>query len=121
VVSQIEQRLSYTATPLYGNQADQLVALMAAASPPPAANAAQLPAFAGGFANSQFPGARPQITDSVIAQSAGFLSQPQIQALRDLQQQQQLQAKILQDMQQARRTNAGSPVAMPLPAGSTGP
>ena len=92
---------------------------MAAASPPPAANAAQLPVFAGSFGNSQFSGARPQITDAVIAQSAGFLSQPQIQALRDLQQEQQLQAKILQDMQQARRNNAGGP--MTLPAGGTGP
>lgn len=112
VVSQIEQRLSYSSTPLYGSQAEQLVALMASAAPSRGAGNTPAIAFAGlgGFA-----GGRVQLTDSVIAQSAGFLSAAQVQALREIQQEQHTQAQLLQEMRQNRRIPA---IALP---GSSGP
>lgn len=114
IVSQLEQRLSYSNTPFYGNQAEQLVTLMAAATPQnrnAAVNTPLLP-FA---TNALMLGGRVSIPDSVIAQSAGFLSAPQIQALREYQQEQQAQLQLLREMQQSRRN---APVTVP---GGTGP
>lgn len=98
VVGRLEQRLSYSSTPLYGNQAEQLVSVLAANSPAPANST---PNNA-----SPFPAAQtrsPRITDTAIAQSQSFLSAPQVEALRQLQQEQAEQTKLLQQMQQARR------------------
>lgn len=115
LVSQLEQRLSYSPTPFYGNQAEQLVALLAAAAPQNRPGNPAAFGFAASGGNVISLGGRNQITDAVIAQSAGFLSAAQVQALRDYQQEQQAQAELLQEMRQSRR---GATVAVP---GSTGP
>jgi hypothetical protein len=109
VVSQVEQRLSYSGTPLYGNQAEQLVSLLAASAPsrPNAATAGPVMSRPGTTSGRQTP-----ITDAIIAQSEGFLSQSQVAALRQLQQEQAAQAELQQKLQQSRRdanTGANSP------------
>jgi hypothetical protein len=101
MVSQLEQRLSYSRTPLYGNQSEQLVNVLAASN------------GTGGRG-------RVTITDAVIAQSEGFLSAPQVEALRQLQQEQLSQAELRRQMEQTRRTNSGN-TATPQPTRSTGP
>jgi hypothetical protein len=102
VASQLEQRLSYSSTPLNSGQTEQLVRVLAAASPATRGNpAAFLPP------GVVLPGRGVTITDSVIAQSQGFLSAPQVESLRQLQQEQAAQAQLRQQMQQTRR-NAGS-------------
>lgn len=104
VVNQLEQRLSYSDSPLYGNQVDQLVNVLAANSPARAGGAAGATGFPGG----PFGGGRGvPITDSVIAQSQSFLSATQVDALRQIQQEQAAQAALRQQMQQNRRAAAG--------------
>lgn len=70
LVSQIQQRLSYSPTPLYGNQAEQLVAVLAEKSP------------AGVSADLPLEGPRSTLNDAVITQSQAFLSSAQVEALR---------------------------------------
>jgi len=119
MVSQIEQRLSYSSTPLYGNQAEQLVNLLAAAAPADSGNRG---AVSGISPMGPVGGRNMAITDSIIAQSQGFLSPPQVEALRQLQQEQAAAAALRQQMQQTRRNNSGNaPAATPLPAAGTGP
>ena len=69
-VSQIEQRLSYSSTPLTTAQADQLVTILSTQQTSASRGAAQ-------------------ITDQVITQAAGVLSPPQLTALQELQATQQ--------------------------------
>ena len=114
VVSQFEQRLSYSDTPLYGNQAEQLVSLLAASAPARPDAPAAFPGFARPGASS---GRAAPITDTIISQSEGFLSQPQVAALRQLQQEQAAQAALQQQLQQTRRNanaSAGANPAAPV-------
>jgi hypothetical protein len=54
------------------------------------------------------------ITDTIVAQSEGFLSQPQVAALRQLQQEQAAQAQLQQQLQQTRRnSNTGTNTPAP--------
>jgi hypothetical protein len=117
MVNQIEQRLSYSTTPLYGNQAEQLVSLFAASAP------AGSTTTRGPMAGPAGPtgGRNVTITDSIIAQAEGFLSSPQVEALRQLQQEQLAQVELRQQMQQARRTNSGGDAPTPTPLPATGP
>lgn len=88
VANQLEQRLSYSSTPLTSDQASQLVRILSA-------NAA-----GGSDSSSQVsigPGARgrmPTITDAVINQARGVLAAPQVEALIQIQQEQQAQAQL---------------------------
>jgi len=114
VANQLEQRLSYSSTPLNGYQTEQLVNVLAASAP---ANGGARPTPIPG-ANGPFgPGRNVPITDAVIAQTQGFLSASQVDALRELQQEQAAQAQLRQQMQQARR-NGGSPTQPTTPGGS---
>jgi len=116
MVGQIEQRLSYSSTPLYGNQSEQLVNLLASTSPASARSTPATPALLGAAGGNR----GVTITDAVITQSEGFLSPPQVEALRQLQQEQAAAAALRQQMQQARRASngAGTPAT---PAAGTGP
>lgn len=116
MVNQIEQRLSYSTTPLYGNQSEQLVNLLAAAAPAGSAGRGPVAGPAGPTG-----GRNVTITDAVIAQSEGFLSPPQVEALRQLQQEQLAQAELRQQMQQARRNNTAGDAPTPTPLPATGP
>lgn len=85
-VNQLEQRLSYTGTPLQPAQADQLIAILsetAAAGGTPGATAVQAPPHR--------PGTNGLITDAALLRAQGVLAPAQIEALRDLQAEQQAQ------------------------------
>lgn len=103
VTSQLEQRLSYTAAPLSAQQADQLVQILAANAPQgrqtatTAVTAINLGSGLGGRAAFVMGGGTP-ITDQAVQQAATVLNSSQLQALRDLQAEQQAQAQLGQLM-----------------------
>jgi len=88
MVNQLKSNLTKTDTPLTPDQSAQLAQLMAHSSSP-----------SGG--GTPFGGAGgPQITPDIITQSQGFLSAPQVQALQQIQQQQQTAQRLRQIMLQ---------------------
>jgi len=103
-VNQLEQSLSYTATPLTGDQASQLVQILAQAAPSPGSASGQ-----GNPMAALFPGGGPMggggagITEQAVTLAQGVLSAPQLQALQQLQQQQ----LVRQQMQQLMRAGRG--------------
>ena len=104
VVDQLQQRLSYTSTPLTDSQANQMVQLLAANAPQRTNT--------NGF--GQFFGAGPstRINETDVNQSVGVLAGPQIDALKELQQEQQAQAQfnaaIRNQFQNQRTNNTGT-------------
>jgi hypothetical protein len=122
VVDQLAQRLSYSSAPLSDAQADQLVGILAATAEP-SANPGGMRAQAAGFVTA-FPGGGPvaammgggaKITDTAIVQAQGVLQPQQVSALQSIQQEQQLQAKLMEQMR-ANRQNMQQPGANPAPA-----
>ncbi len=125
-VSQLDQRLSYTPTPLTPTQSDQMVALLAANSP-------SAPAGGNGAGNlraAMMPGGGPagmgggaKITDTVVSQASGVLTGPQLDALVQLQQEQAAQAQLAKAMRA--QFGGGNPgqggAATPPPPAKTGP
>jgi Spy/CpxP family protein refolding chaperone len=114
VTTQLEQRLSYTGDPLTASQSSQLVSLLAANSGV-AANDSGPRVFTATFAGP--PGGAPlmmtggggggdggdggvfggvQITDQVITSAQSFLSTSQVDALRQMQTEQQDQRQLQQ-------------------------
>lgn len=92
VVSQLDQRLSYNATPLNSAQTEFLI------------NALVNQSSASGGSDNR--GAnRPMITDTLIQQAQSVLTPKQIQALKELQAEQQAQRQIREMM----RANASAP------------
>lgn len=117
VVSQLEQRLSYSSTPLNDTQTEQLVQILAANTPATSnGNRGNLVAplvqtFAAGNprlgqAVAMMGGTGVPLTDTVIAQAQGVLMPTQVAALQGLQQEQQAAAQL---MQQMRSTNGRGP------------
>lgn len=148
LVSVLQQRLNATDTPLTTAQAEQLVQILAANTPPRNtgnANAGNNEGFRfgagggpggfGGFGGRDFgggalggavasvagPGAAP-ITAQAVAQAAPVLSQPQLDVLQQLQQQQQNAQKLQQLMRGAtqQNTQAGTGNSTAQPAAGTG-
>jgi hypothetical protein len=115
VVSQLEQRLSYTSTPLTQAQSTQLVNLLAGSTTPSNSGRSGI-----GMGNPNARAGRVTITDTTINQSLGVLAAPQVDALRQIQQEQQLQAQLNAAMRahakDARR--AGAPAAGETPVAS---
>jgi hypothetical protein len=150
LVDQLQQRLSYTSSPLSVTQAEQLVGILAANTPQRAANpnsnsnvaravpdvvggtnvalnisrGPDLGAVAGAFlgggmgavieAGTRGPVA--PITDTAISQAQGVLSEPQMVALQQIQQQQQATQQVRQLLNETLMTNlagarAGNPPA----------
>jgi len=102
LVDRVQQRLSYTSTPLSDQQAANLVTILAQASP-----------TATDPANRNFgprAGGSAPITDAVIAQAQTVLSAPQLTALQQLQREQEAQTQL---MRQNRRNF--SPTTSPGP------
>ena len=128
VVNQLEQRLSYSSTPLTAAQSDQMIAILAATSPSTTATSNRAGPTGAGF-SSPFGGtATPssRITGAAINQSLGVLAAPQVDALRQLQDEQQAQAALNASMrnrfQGTGSTPAGSaPASAPLPSAATAP
>lgn len=119
VVGQIEQRLSYTAEPMTAAQSEQLVSLLAANTSAPAAdgggNRVFVTAFAGAGGGGGFGGMMPsiaitggvEITNAVIKQAQSFLSTSQVDALRQMQAEQNDQKKLQQLMIGGGNTGGG--------------
>lgn len=129
VVNQLDQRLSYSSTPLNPQQSEQLVQILAQNAPANSranANAAAA-VFVGAETVAGGAGARVvmggggnRITDQAVTQAQGVLSAPQVEALRQLQQEQQAQAQLAQQMRNnmgGRRNGTGgqAPTAPPVP------
>ena len=98
VVGQLEQRLSYSATPLTQQQSEQMVSILASTSPARANSTNTLraafgnggPVVTAGFGG----GNSSRITDATVNQSLGVLAAPQLDALKQLQQEQEAQAAL---------------------------
>ena len=119
VVSQLQQALSYSDTQISPAQADQLVQILADTAANKASGASTGPGGPAVIAMSPFPsngmgpgswGATP-ITEEAIARAQSVLSAPQVQALQEIQQQQQAAAQLRQLLMQniGRRGNAPTP------------
>ncbi len=114
VINQLRQSLSYTAAPLTDVQADQLVQILASTAPAggagPGAGATVTyvnrgpgtgAVFAVGSPGPDGPmpwGGGVSITDATMAQAQGVLSPAQLQALQEIQQQQQAAAQLRDQM-----------------------
>lgn len=127
VVTQLQQRLSYSSSPLTDAQSDQIIALLAANAPQSQKNSGPPPIaiFSGGnvgFGTGPFRGGGGvPITDGVIAGSQGILNNVQIAALTQLQQEQQAQAQLAAQMRAGRQAAAPTvpmvnPNPTPIPA-----
>ncbi len=115
-VNQVEQSLSYTATPLTDAQANQLVQILAQDQPQRAGSGA---ASTGANLRSLFNQNAPApITTQALTDAQGILSQPQLQALQQVQQAQQAQAQLMQMMRATRQTqSSGTAAAAKGPGG----
>jgi hypothetical protein len=105
IVAQLEQRLSYSATPLTPTQADALVRILVTHAP--AASVTEVPPTSSVVVNSKpAPAAAPSllqsevqvapVTEVAIAQSHAVLAPAQVAALRDIQNEQQASARAMQ-------------------------
>lgn len=121
VVNQLEQRLSYSSTPLTAQQSDQMISILAATTKSSSKpNAVPAPLTAVGTATFGG-GGGSRITDATINQALGVLAAPQVDALRQLQQEQQAQAALNAQMRnrfQGTGTATTSPTAQPQPTKS---
>jgi hypothetical protein len=107
VVSQLEQRLSYSSSPLTDGQSAQLVQILAATTPANSnpgrttAGAGLAQMFVGGARGgpaAMLAGGSSPITNEAITQAQGVLSAQQLSALQSLQQEQQASATLMQQM-----------------------
>jgi hypothetical protein len=100
VLSQLEQRLSYTDSPLTATQSDQLLQILAATSATsPASAAGGPPPGRGGFRPGGAGGApTATISEATVTQAQTVLNPAQVAALQQLQQQQQAQQQLQQLM-----------------------
>jgi hypothetical protein len=123
-VNSLEQQLSYTQTPLTGDEANAMIALLAQNQPQRAGSGT------AGTGNGGETGPNPmslingggnaRITNDAIAQAQGVLSAPQIAVLQQIQQQQQAQQQMQQLMRSGNQGTAGSGTAAPPAPGSGG-
>ena len=97
--NQLQDSLRNSAAPLSSAQSDQLTQLMAQARP----------AAAGAPGNLNGNNGQPVISDDTITQAQGFLSAPQVEALQQIQKQQQTQRRLQQLMLQ--NAGPGAPAA----------
>jgi hypothetical protein len=130
VVGQLEQRLSYSSTPLTNTQSEQLVQILAQTAPQGSnagnagggATAGFVQAFAGrGGALATLTGANTPITNEAITQAQTVLSTQQVSALQSLQQEQQASLQLMQQMRTnfgQRGNNANAPTTGPGAAGT---
>ncbi len=122
VISQLEQKLSYTDGPLSSTQADQLLKILTATTPADYAPLPVGPGYGGGpgmglglgfgggpgmAAGGPIAAAAP-ITAAAIAQAQPLLNEKQMAALVELQQQQQNQQQLLRAVD-GRAAQPGNP------------
>lgn len=96
LVTQLQDRLSYSNTPLSSQQAEQLIGILAASSPSTASRNAVFLGGPGGMGGAvRFFGANgTPVTDDAIASASTILTADQISALREIQSEQQAQTQI---------------------------
>lgn len=106
VASQLQQRLSYSDSPLTDSQVEQLVQLLSTTTDRnvPTASSVRAAGSRIGFGGNS--GAL--ITDQTITQATTVLSASQAQALQQLQQEQQAQAQLAKLMREQLRNNSGN-------------
>jgi hypothetical protein len=110
LVNQLETRLSYSTTPLTSTQTEALVNILAEAGGsapgrnPPAEMNTMVAFGPGGSAMSFNPGGTT-ITDAVIARAQGVLTPSQVDALKQLQAEQQSQRQINEMMRRQFQSN----------------
>jgi hypothetical protein len=114
VVNQLRSDLSFTDAPLSGPQADQLVQIMAQTAP--AKTSAN--GLGGGADAPGGGGPSSVITDATIALSQSVLAPGQVDALRQIQQQQQASAQLQKLMFQNQNGGASGGPATPPPTAS---
>jgi len=127
VVSQLEQRLSYSSTPLTDAQSQSLVQILTATAPSGgnsgrAALGGSLPF--GGAGMGALGGGSAPITNEAVAQAQGILSAQQFAALQSLQQEQAANAQLRNQMRatmQAQGSGSTGPAAAPKSPGSIPP
>ncbi|MSU45887.1 MAG: hypothetical protein EXS42_01855 [Lacunisphaera sp.] len=125
VVSQLEQRLSYSTTTLTASQSEQLVQILTQTAPP-SSNANRNPMAAGfvqafvgrGGAINALTGGTTPISNEAITQARTVLSTQQVSALQNLQQEQQATTQL---MQQMRGNLEGWNRGANTPSGATAP
>jgi hypothetical protein len=105
LVGQLDQRLSYAATPLTPVQGEQLTTLLASASAGGAAAAGAPPMYINTGPGGTIMAGGPQITDEIIKQAAAFLNASQVGALKQLQTEQQSQRQLMQLMREQAGAN----------------
>lgn len=117
VVDQLQGRLSYSGTPLSTAQSEQMVQILATTAPARATGNMPLPLTPfGNTAAAALGGGGARITDAAINQSLGVLAAPQVDALKQLQQEQQAQAELNAAIRNQFRDNRS-----PAPATGTTP
>ena len=117
VVGQLEQRLSYSGTPLTPQQSEQLVQVLAANSTPSSGQGqARVTVRSGANPAGMFFTNPAPISDQAVAQSATVLNPTQVQALQQIQQEQQAQSQLGQLMREQMRNRRSGGSATPTPA-----
>ncbi len=109
LVGQLQTALSYSSAPLQQSQADQLVQILATASP---RRNASIQTAAGGFmvgrgGPNATSGASVTITNEIINQAQGILAPAQVSALQELQAQQQAQQQLHESLREITGGNRG--------------
>lgn len=101
-VTQLEQRLSYTRDPLSPAQAEAVVRIMASTTPPPAENTTPpvsvlvRPGAPDAVPLLPATAATGRVTEEAIAQAQTVLTPPQVEALKEIQLEQQAAQKTAQ-------------------------
>jgi hypothetical protein len=114
-VNSLQQSLSYTQTPLTDDEANQMIALLAANQPQRAGNGTAGTATGGtpgpGIMALMNGGGTARVTNDAVTQAATVLTGPQVSALQQIQQQQQAQQQIQQMMRSANQPAQAAPAA----------
>ncbi len=119
-VSELAQRLSYTATPLTSDQSQQLVNILSSTASQTQAARLDGRAMMSLAVGAPVPAA--PVSSAAIQQAQGILSADQLSALQQLQSEQQAQHQMQQMMRQAFQGNTGgqgTAAPTPTPAATT--
>lgn len=122
LVTQLQQRLSYSSSPLSDVQSNQVVALLAANSSAASPGANPSPTgMRNNFNQFRNGGSNVTITDAVITGSQNILTSTQLSALTQLQQEQQAQAQLAVQLRAARRSAPANTNTGTSPSGAVAP